>query len=49
MGRKFSRQSVSLPSNVSDGTSKSSDKHFTNYLEHSLGFAFEREVQLKVT
>ena len=40
------RCSVSIPSNISEGTSKSTDKHFNNYLEASLGSAFEWETQL---
>ncbi len=32
---------VSIPSNISEGTSKSTDKHFNKYIEDSLGSAFE--------
>lgn len=39
---------VSIPSNISEGSSKSSDKHFNKYLEDSLGSAFEWETQLNV-
>ena len=39
---------VSIPSNISEGTSKPSDKHFNKYLEDSLGSAFEWETQLIV-
>ena len=45
---QMNRCAVSIPSNISEGTSKSSDKHFSNYLEHSLGSAFEWETQLNV-
>ncbi|MDN3666572.1 four helix bundle protein [Algibacter miyuki] len=45
---QMNRCAVSIPSNISEGTSKSSDKHFANYLEHSLGSAFEWETQLNV-
>lgn len=31
------RCAVSIPSNISEGTSKSSDKHFNKYIENSLG------------
>ena len=40
------RCSVSIPSNIAEGTSKSSDKHFNKYIEDSLGSAFEWETQL---
>ena len=45
---QMNRCAVSIPSNISEGTSKSSDKHFATYLEHSLGSAFEWETQLNV-
>ena len=37
---------VSVASNIAEGSSKSSDKYFKNYLETSLGSAFEWETQL---
>ncbi|MBZ9729358.1 four helix bundle protein [Salegentibacter sp. JZCK2] len=40
------RCAVSIPSNIAEGTSKRTDKHFTQYLENSLGSAFEWETQL---
>lgn len=45
---QMNRCSVSIPSNISEGTSKSSDKHFNKYLEDSLGSAFEWETQLNL-
>ncbi|WP_027878616.1 four helix bundle protein [Mesoflavibacter zeaxanthinifaciens] len=42
------RSAVSIPSNISEGSSKRSDKHFNIYLENSLGSAFEWETQLNV-
>ncbi|MFD1014550.1 four helix bundle protein [Winogradskyella rapida] len=45
---QMNRCAVSIPSNIAEGTSKSSNKHFSNYLEHSLGSAFEWETQLNV-
>lgn len=42
------RCAVSIPSNIAEGTSKSSDKHFNKYLEDSLGSAFEYETQLNI-
>ena len=43
---QMQRCSVSIPSNIAEGTSKSSTKHFMNYLEIALGSAFEWETQL---
>lgn len=43
---QMNRCAVSIPSNIAEGSSKNSDKHFRTYLEHSLGSAFEWETQL---
>ncbi len=43
---QMNRCVVSIPSNIAEGSSKSSDKHFRTYLEISLGSAFEWETQL---
>ncbi len=43
---QMNRCTVSIPSNIAEGSSKSSDKHFNKYLEDSLGSAFEWETQL---
>ncbi len=40
------RCAVSIPSNIAEGTSKSTDKHLNKYIEISLGSAFEWETQL---
>ncbi len=45
---QMNRSAISIPSNISEGTSKSSDKHFSIYLEHSLGSSFEWETQLNI-
>ncbi len=42
------RCAVSIPSNIAEGTSKSTNKHFNKYLDDSLGSAFEWETQLIV-
>ena len=39
------RASVSIPSNIAEGCSRSSDKDFIRYLEIALGSAFELETQ----
>jgi len=43
---QFNRCSVSIPSNIAEGTSKSSEKHFKTFLETALGSAFEWETQI---
>lgn len=37
---QMNRCSVSIPSNIAEGSSKSTDRHFKKYLESSLGSAF---------
>ncbi len=46
LSSQLNRCSVSIPSNIAEGTSKSSEKHFKNYLEIALGSSFEWETQL---
>lgn len=48
LSSQLARCSVSIPSNIAEGTSKWTDKHFNKYLEDSLGSAFECETQLIV-
>lgn len=45
---QMNRCAVSIPSNISEGSSKSTNRHFNKYLEDSLGSAFEWETQLIV-
>ena len=42
------RCAISVPSNIAEGTSKSTAKHFNSFLENSLGSTFEWETQLIV-
>lgn len=49
LSSQMNRCAVSIPSNISEGTSKSSDKHFKTFLENGLGSAFEWETQLIVS
>lgn len=42
------RCAVSIPYNIAEGTSKSTDKHLNKNIEDSLGSAFEWETQLIV-
>lgn len=46
LATQMNRCAVSIPSNIAEGSSKSTDKHFSRYLEFSLGSAFEWETQL---
>ena len=43
---QIQRSAVSVPSNIAEGTSKNTNKHFCQYLETALGSAFEWETQL---
>lgn len=43
---QLNRCSVSIALNISEGTSKRTNKHFIKYLEDSLGSAFEWETQI---
>ena len=45
---QMNRCSVSIASNIAEGSSKSTDRHFKKFLEDSLGSAFEWETQLIV-
>ncbi len=49
LSNQMQRCSVSIPSNIAEGTSKGTDKHFLQYLETSLGSAFEWETQLIIS
>ncbi|SDH25051.1 four helix bundle protein [Winogradskyella thalassocola] len=45
---QMNKCAVSIPSNISEGTSKNSNEDFAQYLEYSLGSAFEWETQLNI-
>jgi len=40
------RSSVSIPSNIAEGSGRNSDKEFNRFLDISLGSSFELETQL---
>lgn len=43
---QLQRAAVSIPSNISEGTARGTDKHFVQFLEAALGSAYEIESQL---
>ncbi|MCX2678438.1 four helix bundle protein [Galbibacter sp. EGI 63066] len=49
LSSQIQRSAVSIPSNIAEGTAKSSDKHFIQYLENALGSAYEWETQLIIS
>ena len=45
---QITRSAVSIPSNIAEGASRSSEKDFARFLEISLGSSFELETQLRI-
>ena len=43
---QMQRSAVSIPSNIAEGSAKSSNKDFSRFLEMSIGSSFELEAQL---
>lgn len=48
LSSQIQRAAISIPSNIAEGTSKFTNKHFHRYLETALGSAFEWETQLTI-
>ena len=45
---QLTRAAVSIPSNISEGSSRTSSKDYNRFLEMSLGSSFEMETQLMI-
>ena len=45
---QIKRCSISIPSNIAEGSAKDSQKDFVRFLQISLGSAFELETQLEI-
>ncbi len=45
---QITRAAVSIPSNIAEGSSRSSEKDYNRFIETSLGSSFELETQLLV-
>jgi four helix bundle protein len=45
---QMTRAAVSIPSNIAEGSARGSDKAYKQFLQYSLGSAFELETQLRV-
>ena len=46
LSSQITRSAISIPSNIAEGASRSSEKDFARFLEIALGSAFELETQL---
>jgi four helix bundle protein len=43
------RASVSIPSNIAEGSGRKSDKDFSRFLDYSMGSAYELETQIEIS
>ena len=46
---QINKSAVSIPSNVAEGSSRSSDKDYSRFIKISLGSSFELETQLLIS
>ena len=45
---QIQRASVSIPSNIAEGSARTTDKEFSRFLDFSLGSSYETETQIKI-
>ncbi|MBM3416591.1 MAG: four helix bundle protein [Bacteroidetes bacterium] len=48
LSSQITRASVSIPSNIAEGSSRTSEKEYNRFVEISLGSSFELETQLLI-
>jgi four helix bundle protein len=48
LSSQMPRSAISIPSNISEGASRKSEKDFARFLEIGLGSAFELETQVRI-
>ena len=48
LSSQVTRAAVSIPSNIAEGSSRSSEKEYSRFIEISLGSSFELETQLLI-
>ena len=48
LASQINRAGVSIPSNIAEGSSRTSDKDYNRFIEISLGSSFELETQLLI-
>jgi len=48
LANQITRAAVSIPSNIAEGSSRTSEKEYNRFLEHSLGSSFELETHLLI-
>jgi four helix bundle protein len=46
---QITKSGVSIPSNIAEGSSRSSEKHYCHFTEISLGSSYELETQLLIS
>jgi len=49
LASQINRAAVSIPSNIAEGSSRSSGKEYNHFIEISLGSCFEMETQLLIS
>ena len=48
LSNQITRAAVSIPSNIAEGSSRTSEKDYNRFFEHSLGSSYELETQLLI-